>query len=104
MRELTPDEMDGVDTIAEADYQAALRYYDEKQAKKEKTAEPEIKFTETGLVGLDIKVPGLTPEKAKPIMRDVRRALENCGSLSLLDEFIITLSVEYIEVPVEGVE
>ena len=101
MRELTSDEVDQVDEIAEADYQAALCYYKEK---KEKTAEPEIKFAETGLVRLDIKVPGLKPENAKPIMRDVRRALENCGSLSLLDEFMIMLRVEYIEIPVEGIK
>ena len=71
---------------------------------KEKTAEPKIKFAETGLVGLDIKVPGLTPENAKPIMRDIKHTLENCGSLSLLDEFMITLRVEYIAVPVEGIK
>jgi len=67
---------------------------------KEKTAEPKIKFAETGLVGLDIKVPGLVPENAKPIIRDVRRTLENCGSLSLLDEFTVTLGVEYVETEV----
>lgn len=69
---------------------------------KEKTAEPKI--VESGLVGLDIKVPGLTPENAKPIMRDIRRTLENCGNLSWLDEFMITLRVEYIAVPVEGIK
>ena len=70
---------------------------------KEKTAEPKIKFAETGLVELDIKVPGLVPENAKPIMRDIRRTLENCGSLSLLYEFTVTLRVEYIEIPVERI-
>ena len=69
---------------------------------KEKTAEPKI--VESGLVGLDIKVPGLVPENAKPIMRDIRRTLENCGRLNLLDEFTVTLSVEYIEVSTEGVK
>lgn len=73
---------------------------------KEKTAESEqkIEFAETGLAELDINVPGLTPLNAKPIIRDIKRALENCGSLSLLDEFTITLSVEYIEVSMEGVK
>ena len=68
---------------------------------KEKT-EPKIEFAETGLFGLDIKVPGLTPINAEPIIRDIRRTLENCGQLSLLDEFAVTLSAEYVEIPVEG--
>ena len=65
--------------------------------------EPKIEFTETGLVGLSINVPGLTPENAKDVRRDIRRTLENCGSLRLLDEFVATLRVEYMEVPVEEV-
>lgn len=66
---------------------------------KSKTAktEPKINFVESGLVELNIKVPGLVPENAKPIMRDIRHTLENCGRLSLLDEFIVTLRAEYYE-------
>ena len=64
-------------------------------------AEQKIEFTETGLVGLSINVPGLTPENAQLIVRDIRHTFENCGRLSLLDEFAVTLRVEYIEVPVE---
>ena len=66
---------------------------------KEKISELKIEFAETGLVGLDIKVPRLTPENAEPILRDIKRTLENCGRLSLLDEFVVTLSAEYIEIP-----
>ena len=66
---------------------------------QEKTVEQKTEFAETGLVELDIKVPGLTPENAEPILRDIKRTLENCGRLSLLDEFTVTLRVEYIEVP-----
>lgn len=67
--------------------------------KQEKIAEPEqkIKFVETGLVKLDIKVPGLVPENAKLIVRDIRHTLENCGRLNLLDEFVETLRAEYYE-------
>ena len=66
---------------------------------KEKT-EPKIEFAETGLFGLDIKVPGLTPINAEPIIRDIRGTLENCGRLGLLDEFVATLRAEYVEVPI----
>lgn len=71
---------------------------------KEKTAEPKIKFVETGLVELDIKIPGLVPENTKDIMRDIKRTLKNCASLCLLDEFVLTSRVEYIEVPAEEVK
>jgi len=62
----------------------------------------EMKTEETGLVELIVKIPHLTPENAKTIVRDARRALENCGSLNLLGEFIEMLRVEYTEIPVEG--
>lgn len=65
---------------------------------------PETKTVETGKVELIVKVPHLIPENAKNVMRDVRRALENCGRLSLLDEFTETLRVEYIETPIEEVK
>lgn len=65
--------------------------------KKEKTPGQKIEFAETGLVGLDIKVPGLTPEKAQLIARDLRFSLENSAKLNLLDEFVITRSTEYVE-------
>lgn len=71
---------------------------------KEKIAEEKTEFTETDLVKLDIKVPGLTPENAKPILRDIKRTLENCSTLCLLDEFTITLCVEYIETPMEATQ
>lgn len=71
----------------------------------EKNPEPKTTFVETGLVELDIKVPGLVPENAEPIMRDIRHTLENCGRLSLLDEFVVTLRAEYYEkVLIEGAE
>lgn len=59
---------------------------------------PELKMVETGKVELIIKVPHLTPENAKVIMRDVRRTLENSGRLDLLNEFTETVMVEYREV------
>ena len=64
---------------------------------KTKTPEPKISFTETGLVELSIKVPGLLPENVKTLIREVRHGLENCGRLDLLDEFIETRTVEYRE-------
>lgn len=93
-RQIPQDILDSVDEIAEADYQAALRYYKEK---KEKTVEPKIKFAETGLVRLDIKVPRLVPEKAQLIIRYLRFSLENSAKLNLLNEFVITRAMEYIE-------
>ena len=72
------------------------------QMPETKTPEPKISYVETGLVELSIKVPGLLPENAKTIRRDVRRTLENCGSLNLLDEFTEVSMVEYREVPIEG--
>lgn len=68
---------------------------------KEKT-EPKIEFAETGLFGLNIKVPELTPENAEHIIRDIKRTLENCGQLGLLDKFAVTLSAEYTEILVGG--
>ena len=66
---------------------------------------PETKIVETGKVELIVRVPNLLPENAKPIMRDLRHTLENCGHLSLLDEFTATLKVEYYEeVLIEGAE
>lgn len=58
---------------------------------------PELKMIETGKVELIIKVPHLTPENAKVIMRDVRHTLENSGRLNFLNEFTETMMVEYRE-------
>jgi len=61
----------------------------------------QTKMVETGLMELIVNVPNLTPDNAKIVRRDVRRALENCGSLNLLGEFTETLMVEYKEAPAE---
>ena len=63
-----------------------------------KTKKPAM--IETGMITLNINVPGLVPENVKPIVRDVRRTLENCASLRLLDGFTETWIVEYMEVEV----
>ena len=65
---------------------------------EQKTAEQKITFIETGKVELNIWVPNLIPKNVKHIVRDVRKTLENCSRLSLLDEFAETRTVEYEEV------
>ena len=70
---------------------------------KTKIAEPEVKMVETDKVELTMRAPNLSPENAKIIARDVRRTLENCGRLNLLNEFAIVARAEYAEVPVEEV-
>ena len=69
---------------------------------KEKTAEPKITFIETGKIQLNIRVPNIFPKNIPHIVRDIRKTLESCASLNLLDEFAETRIVEYEEVPVEG--
>jgi len=68
---------------------------------KTKIAEPEISFVETGKVELNFRVPNLLPGALIHIVRDMRRTLENCANLNLLDEFIETRTVEYEEVSVK---
>ena len=68
---------------------------------KTKTKQSETKMVKTGYMVLNVRVPDLLPEEAKAVVRDVRRTLENCGSLNLLGEFTEVLTPEYIEVPVE---
>ena len=58
---------------------------------------PETKMVETGKFELTVKIPYLMWGNAKYIMRDLKRVLEKCGRLDLLDEFTETLMVEYRE-------
>ena len=71
---------------------------------KEKTAEPKIKFVETGKIELNIRIPNIFPKNIPHIVRDIRRTLENCASLNLLGKFAETRTVEYEEVLTEGAE
>ena len=64
---------------------------------KTKIAEPKISFAETGKIELNFRVPNLLPGAIIHIVRDMRRTLENCADLNLLDEFIETRTVEYRE-------
>ena len=64
---------------------------------KEKTSEPKISFVETGKIELNFRVPNLLPGAIIHIVRDLRRTLENCANLNLLDEYIETRTVEYRE-------
>lgn len=64
---------------------------------KAKTGEPVIKMIETGKMELNIRVPNLSHGALVHIVRDVRRALENCADLNLLYEFVETRIVEYRE-------
>lgn len=68
---------------------------------KTKIAEPQMKMVKTDTVELNVNVPNLSPENAKLVARDVRRTLENCGKLEMLDEFVEILRVEHAEVPME---
>jgi len=68
---------------------------------KEKTAEAKTSFVETGKVELNFRVPNLLPGAIIHIVRDMRRTLENCANLNLLNEFIETRIVEYEEVSVK---
>ena len=70
---------------------------------KEKTAEPKTIFVETGKIELNIRVPHLYPDAIIHIVRDIRKTLESCASLNLLDEFAETRIVEYEEMPMEGI-
>lgn len=45
-----------------------------------------------------IEVSKLSRESARIIARDVRRTLEKCARLKLLDEFVMTQGVEYVGV------
>lgn len=63
---------------------------------------PETKIVETGKVELIVTVPNLSPKDAQIIARDVKRTLENCGKLNLLEEFVEIVKVERVEVLVEG--
>ena len=60
-----------------------------------------MKMVKTDTVELNVNVPNLSPENAKLVARDVRRTLENCGKLEMLDEFVEILRVEHAEVPME---
>ena len=68
---------------------------------KTKTPEPKTSFVETGKVELNFRVPNLLPGALIHIVRDIRRTLENCADLNLLDEFIETQIVEYEEIPIK---
>ncbi|MGB7532972.1 MAG: hypothetical protein WA977_08390 [Halobacteriota archaeon] len=74
-----------------------------KITEKSKTKIPESKtsFVETGKVELNFRVPNLLPGAIIHIVRDMRRTLENCANLNLLNEFIETRIVEYEEVSVK---
>jgi hypothetical protein len=63
--------------------------------------DPKISFVETGKVELNFRVPNLLPGAIIHIVRDMRRTLENCANLNLLDEFIEMRIVEYEEVSVK---
>ena len=71
------------------------------QMPETKTPEPKISFVETGEIELNFRVPNLLPGAIIHIVRDMRRTLENCADLNLLDEFIETRTVEYEEVLIE---
>ena len=64
---------------------------------KEKTSEPKISFIETGKIELNFRVPNLLPGALIHIVRDMRRTLESCANLDLLDEYTETRTVEYRE-------
>ena len=66
--------------------------------KRDREKEQKTKMVETGNMELNVKVPNLLPEEATVIARDVRRTLENCARLEMLDEFVETRAVEYKEV------
>jgi len=70
---------------------------------KEKIPESKTSFVETGKVELNFRVPNLLPGTIIHIVRDMRRTLENCANLNLLNEFIETLTVKYEEVSVKEV-
>ena len=59
------------------------------------------KLVETGRIELNIRIPHLYSGAIIHIVRDIRRTLENCANLNLLDEFIETQIVEYAEVPIK---
>ena len=71
---------------------------------KEKTAEQKITFVEIGKVELNIRVPNLIPKNVKGIVRDIRRTLENCANLNLLDEFAEEWVMEYKEILEEATQ
>ena len=62
---------------------------------REKEKEVKISFVETGKIELNFRVPNLLPGAIIHIVRDMRRTLENCADLNLLDEYIETRTVEY---------
>ena len=64
---------------------------------KEKTAEQKTTFAETGKVELNIRVPNIFPKNVKHIVHNLRRALENCAALRVLNEFMETKIAEYKE-------
>ena len=55
------------------------------------------KLVETDKIELTIRVPSLLPSNVSQVVLNIRRTLENCASLHLLDEFIETRMVEYRE-------
>lgn len=63
-----------------------------------KNPEPKITFVENGKIQLNIRVPNIFPKNISHIVRDIRKTLENCAALNLLDEFAETRTVEYEEV------
>ena len=54
-------------------------------------------FVETGKVELNVLVPNLSPGAVIHVLRDMRRTLENCATINLLSEFVVTRIVEYKE-------
>lgn len=66
---------------------------------KTKTSEPETKMVETGTLELSVKMKTLKREVALSVEREIRRTLQNCASIKQLNEFVVTRTAEYIEVP-----
>ena len=72
-------------------------YAEYEKRKKNREKEQKTIFVETGKIELNIRVPNIHLDLVRLIIRDVQFALENSTKLNLLNEFVITRTVEYRE-------
>lgn len=93
------DESGLIETPEEiAEYEAMYK------RKRDREKDQKTNYIETGKIELNIRVPNILPGNIKYIVRDIRRTLENCAMLNLLDEFAVERVVEYEEVLGAAVE
>ena len=65
---------------------------------------PKTKMVETGTLELSVKMKTPKREVALSVEREIRRTLQNCAALKQLDDFVVTRTVEYVEVSAEGAD